>query len=48
LPVKFFLAAGIAIGLIVAGFFLVGAHHEIADRLRRRRRGGYLIGGDSR
>jgi hypothetical protein len=44
LPDKFLIGVGISLALIVAGFFLVGAHREIAHRLRQRRRGGYITG----
>lgn len=47
-PDKFWIGVGCSVALIFASFLLVGAHHEIADRLRQyRRRGGYPTGGDS-
>lgn len=48
LPDKLLIAAGVSVALIAAGFFLVGAHHEFAERLRQYRRGGgFLSGGDN-
>lgn len=45
-PDKIYIAGGASVALFVAGFFLVGAHHEVRHRLRQRRRGGYLMKGD--
>ena len=40
------IALAVSVGLLLAAFFLVGAHHELRHRLRQWRRGGYLLGGD--
>lgn len=46
IPDRLYIVCGFSAVLIIAGFFLVGAHHEIKHRLRQRRHGGYLIGRD--
>lgn len=43
-PDRIYIASGVSVAFLVAGFFLAGAHHEIRHRLRQRRYGGYLIG----
>ena len=45
-PTNLCIAGGASVALLAAGFFLVGAHHEVRYRLRQRRRGGYLMRGD--
>lgn len=44
IPLKLYAACGASVALLVAGFFLVGGHHEVRYRLRQKRRGrgGYL------
>ena len=44
IPDRLYIACGVSVAFLVAGFFLVGAHHEIRYRLRERRRGGGYIG----
>lgn len=42
LPYPLVIACGVSVGMLVAAFFLVGAHHEVSHRRRERRRGGYI------
>ena len=47
IPEKLYIACGASVAFLMAGFVLVGGHHEVRYRLRqRRRRGGYLLKGD--
>lgn len=41
-PTAFWIAIGASCAFLVGAFFLVGGHHEIAWRLRQRRRVGVL------
>lgn len=46
MPDEIAIAAGASVAFLVIAFLLGGFHHELAHRIRERRRGGYLIGGD--
>ena len=43
IPNQYWIACGASVAFIIASFFLAGAHHEVRYRLRRKRRGGYLL-----
>lgn len=42
MPYPAIIGCGASVGLIVAGFFLAGGHHEVAWRLKQRRYGGFI------
>jgi hypothetical protein len=43
MPDRFLIVAGVSVGFLVAAFFLIGGHHELAARLKARRHGGYIL-----